>query len=282
MGGRHRRPAVIMDENLASTTLSGAINTAQTTIPLTSGNSFPVSGMYYITVTPVNTFPSMDNSEIMLVKSRTTNSLTVERAARRTIARSFPAGSLVYVSVYSERTLRVGDIIMTMNTEPAYGRLFLDGGQYQEEDYPLLAAHIKKNPALGRLGSGFIYLTDARQRFPLAKAAAGTGSTIGATGGEIDHKHGMSTYTGAGVGFGTGDVRAAIGATHDDAKRIGYAGVDAIMPAGGTRPNYKYSINSRDSQANEGNQWNHFTPVFGYTNSNNPPFIVVNFEVVAR
>ena len=271
-----------MDENLASTTLSSGINASQTTIPLTSANSFPISDMYYITVTPADTFPSMDNSEIMLVKSRTTNLLTVERAARRTVARAFPAGSLVYVSIYSERALRVGDIIMTMNAEPAYGRLFLDGGQYQEEDYPLLAAHIKKNPALGRLGSGFIYLTDARQRFPLAKAAAGTGSAVGEVGGEIDHKHGMSTYTGAGVGFGTGDVRAAIGATHGDAKRIGYAGIDPIMPAGGTRPNFKYSINSRDSQINEGSEWNHFTPVFGYTNSNNPPFIVVTFEVVAR
>lgn len=271
-----------MDENLASTTLSGSINTTQTTIPLTSGNSFPVSGMYYVTITPVNTFPSMDNSEIMLVKSRTTNSLAVERAARRTVARSFPAGSLVYVSIYAERALRIGDIIMTMNAEPAYGRLFLDGGRYQEEDYPLLAAHIKKNTALGSVSGGFINLIDARQRFPLSKAASGTGAVLGSIGGEIDHKHGMSTYTGAGVGFGTGDVRAAIGATHDDAKRIGYAALDATMPAGGTRPNYKYSINSRDSQENEGNRWNHFTPVFGYTNSNNPPFIVVNFEVVAR
>lgn len=271
-----------MNENLASTVLASNINTTQTSIPVKNANDFPVSGSYYATITPANTFPSTENSEIVLVRARANNIFTVERGARRTIEKSFQAGSLIYISIYGERTLKVGDIIMTMNNNPTYGRLFMDGGQYQEEDYPLLADHVRYNPALGSVVSGVITLKNMRQKFPLGKSTSGTGSTLGGSGGEIDHKHGMSTYTGAGVGFGTGDARAAIGATHGDAKRIGYAGIDPIMPAGGSRPNFKYSINSRDTQINEGSEWNHFTPVFGYTNSNNPPFIVVNFEVVAR
>lgn len=271
-----------MNENLASTVLTSGINTTQTTIAVKNANDFPISGYYYATITPANTFPSTENSEIVLIKARANNIFTVERGARRTTQKTFQAGALIYVSIYGERTLKVGDIIMTMNSTPAYGRLFMDGSRYQEEDYQLLADHIRYNPALGEVSGGFITLKNMRQKFPLGKSASGTGSVLGESGGEIDHKHGMSTYTGAGIGFGTGDVRAAIGATHDDAKRIGYAALDATMPAGGTRPNYKYSINSRDSQENEGNRWNHFTPVFGYTNSNNPPFIVVNFEVVAR
>ena len=127
-----------MNENLASTVLTSGINTAQTTIAVKNANDFPISGYYYATITPANTFPSTENSEIVLIKARANNIFTVERGARRTTAKSFQAGSLIYISVYGERTLKIGDIIMTMNNSPAYGRLFMDGGRYQEEDYQLL------------------------------------------------------------------------------------------------------------------------------------------------
>ena len=107
-----------MNENLASTVLTSNIDTTQTTIPVRSANNFPISGYYYVTITPANTFPSTENSEIVLVKARANNIFTVERGARRTIAKSFQAGALIYISVYGERTLKVGDIIMTMNNSP--------------------------------------------------------------------------------------------------------------------------------------------------------------------
>lgn len=41
-------------------------------------------------------------------------------------------------------------------------------------------------------GSTTFNLPDLRQRFPLGKAASGTGATLGSTGGAIDHTHSLS------------------------------------------------------------------------------------------
>lgn len=42
-------------------------------------------------------------------------------------------------------------------------------------------------------GSTTFNLPDLRQRFPLGKAASGTGATLGGTGGAIDHVHPLDT-----------------------------------------------------------------------------------------
>lgn len=44
-------------------------------------------------------------------------------------------------------------------------------------------------------GDGTFKLPDLRQRFPLGKAASGTGSTLGGTGGAIDHPHSGPSHT---------------------------------------------------------------------------------------
>lgn len=44
-------------------------------------------------------------------------------------------------------------------------------------------------------GSTTFNVPDLRQRFPLGKAAAGTGSTLGGTGGAIDHVHSVDPPT---------------------------------------------------------------------------------------
>lgn len=46
-------------------------------------------------------------------------------------------------------------------------------------------------------GSTTFNLPDTRQRFPLGLSTSGTGSTLGATGGAIDHTHGSPLTTGA-------------------------------------------------------------------------------------
>jgi hypothetical protein len=46
-----------------------------------------------------------------------------------------------------------------------------------------------------------ITLPDSRQRFPIGKAASGTGSTLGGTGGNIDHTHSVPAHH---HGMGTG------------------------------------------------------------------------------
>lgn len=44
-------------------------------------------------------------------------------------------------------------------------------------------------------GSLTFNLPDLRQRFPLGKAASGTGATLGASGGAIDHTHALGAHT---------------------------------------------------------------------------------------
>lgn len=51
-------------------------------------------------------------------------------------------------------------------------------------------------------GSTTFNVPDLRQRFPLGKAAAGTGSTLGGNGGQIDHVHGLGNPN-SGAAFDT-------------------------------------------------------------------------------
>jgi microcystin-dependent protein len=55
-------------------------------------------------------------------------------------------------------------------------------------------------------GSTTFNLPDLQQKFPLGKAAAGTGATLGEVGGAIDHVHSLGVTQGA-----TGYARATIG-----------------------------------------------------------------------
>jgi hypothetical protein len=63
-------------------------------------------------------------------------------------------------------------------------------------------------------------IPDFRGKFPLGKAATGTGATLGSTGGEIDHRHDMTGGTtgnqsaGIEVQAGTGTTVAAVPHTH--------------------------------------------------------------------
>ena len=66
------------------------------------------------------------------------------------------------------------------------GYLLCDGTSYATADYPDLFAII--GYTFGGAGASF-NVPDMRGRFPLGLAAAGTGSTLGGTGGAIDHTH---------------------------------------------------------------------------------------------
>lgn len=75
----------------------------------------------------------------------------------------------------------------TTNTAPA-GFLLCDGSQVNRLAYKRLFDVIGTTYGAGD-GSLTFNLPDFRQRFPLGKAASGTGATLGATGGNIDHTH---------------------------------------------------------------------------------------------
>lgn len=93
----------------------------------------------------------------------------------------------------------VGIVEFYTGTTAPTGYLMCDGAAVSRTTYSTLFAVCSTTYGSGD-GSTTFNLPDLRQRFPLTKAASGTGSTLGATGGQIDHVHTVdppSTTTGA-------------------------------------------------------------------------------------
>jgi len=79
--------------NNAETTLSSAVSTSATSIPVVDASVFPsITGSDYFLVTLVD---SGDNTEIVKVTAVSSNTLTVTRAREGTAARSFASGDKV-------------------------------------------------------------------------------------------------------------------------------------------------------------------------------------------
>jgi phage-related tail fiber protein len=74
--------------------------------------------------------------------------------------------------------------------------LLCDGSAISRATYQTLFNLVGTTYGAGD-GATTFNVPDLRQRFPLGKAAAGTGSTLGSTGGSIDHSHAISGATGA-------------------------------------------------------------------------------------
>lgn len=72
------------------------------------------------------------------------------------------------------------------------GFLACDGAAVSRGVYAALFAVIGITYGAGD-GVATFNLPDLRGRFPLGVATAGTGSTLGASGGAIDHTHGIGT-----------------------------------------------------------------------------------------
>lgn len=81
-------------------------------------------------------------------------------------------------------------------TSAPSGYLLCDGTAVSRITYAALFAVLGTTYGAGD-GSTTFNVPDLRQRFPLGKSAAGTGATLGGTGGAIDHAHGSPLTTGA-------------------------------------------------------------------------------------
>lgn len=73
------------------------------------------------------------------------------------------------------------------------GHLMCNGDAVSRTTYADLYAIIGTNYGTGD-GSSTFNLPDLRQRFPLGKAGSGTGSSLGQTGGSIDHTHSVPAH----------------------------------------------------------------------------------------
>lgn len=87
-----------------------------------------------------------------------------------------------------------GSITMFGAAAAPSGWLLCDGSAVSETTYSALFAVI--GHTFGDPGGGNFNVPNMRQRFPLGKAASGTGSTLGGTGGAIDHTHSIANWLG--------------------------------------------------------------------------------------
>ena len=92
-----------------------------------------------------------------------------------------------------------GDLKMTARATAATGWLLCDGAAVSRTTYADLFTAIGVLYGAGN-GSTTFNLPDLRQRFPMGKAASGTGSTLGATGGSnnavaVSHNHTQDAHS---------------------------------------------------------------------------------------
>lgn len=85
-------------------------------------------------------------------------------------------------------TVPSGVVWATAASAAPTGFLLCDGSAVSRTTYASLFSAIGTTYGVGD-GSTTFNIPDLRQRFPLGKAASGTGSTLGSTGGAIDHTH---------------------------------------------------------------------------------------------
>ena len=101
--------------NLAATLLSSSISSSTETITVDSASILP-SAKFYATITPANGLSNNTNSEIILVRSVSGNTLTVTRGQRGTTARAFDAGAILFNSTcFQDTPYDASEILTTQN-----------------------------------------------------------------------------------------------------------------------------------------------------------------------
>ncbi len=101
--------------NLSATLLSSSISSSTETITVDSASVLP-SAKFYATITPANGLSNNTNSEIILVRSVSGNTLTVTRGQRGTTARAFDAGAVLFNSTcFQDTPYDASEILTTQN-----------------------------------------------------------------------------------------------------------------------------------------------------------------------
>lgn len=195
------------------------------------------------------------------------------------------------------------------------GWLLCNGSPVSRTTYASLYAIIGTTYGVGD-GSTTFNVPDLRQKFPLGKAASGTGATLGASGGAIDHTHTNYAHyhsmTGAGTTLATGTTGSGHGHAHtlatasagDHAHTYNRPTASANTGSGGTSvwDNTVTSSNTNTTGAHthtitgsvggsDGTHTHNLTGSIGNvtgaksgdsdqaTSANNPPYLVVNYII---
>lgn len=87
----------------------------------------------------------------------------------------------------------IGSILAWTSNSIPFGYLLCDGSEISRTTYADLFAAIGTTFGVGD-GSTTFNLPDLRGRFPLGKSTSGTGSTLGQSGGSLDHTHSIPAH----------------------------------------------------------------------------------------
>lgn len=171
------------------------------------------------------------------------------------------------------------------DTAPA-GYLICDGSAISRADYAKLFSIVGTTYGVGN-GSTTFNLPDLRQRFPIGKAASGTGNSLGATGGAIDHKHTSAAHTHSVPahyhGMGSGSDLAVVDQITGWSAWGGRVTTTAVRGNTQQAAYTSSSITGRIGLVTGGVDGNaamtsgSTTPTD--TGTNNPPFLVVNYII---
>jgi microcystin-dependent protein len=182
------------------------------------------------------------------------------------------------------------------------GWLLCDGSAVSRTTYAALFAIISTTYGIGN-GSTTFNLPDLRQRFPLGKAASGTGSTLGGTGGNIDHTHTVPAHY-HGMGTGANLAISSSGAhqhfvVNPDSGSSATSASNYITDSANFVTDFSYTLRASATVASmgltsssshthtSGNFTGSIGLVTGGVNGNaamtsgtgNPPFVTVNFII---
>lgn len=121
----------------------------------------------------------------------TINSAAIVNHCDITISRNItfnPSTSVTLNQLFIDAVLPAGLVMEYGGTSAPAGFLMCDGAAVSRTTYSRLFTAINTTYGTGD-GSTTFNLPDTRQRFPLGLATSGTGSTLGGTGGSVDHLH---------------------------------------------------------------------------------------------
>lgn len=174
----------------------------------------------------------------------------------------------------------VGSIELYPSNMPPSGWLICDGSSVLRATYPALFTVI--GSLYGAVDSTHFSLPDFRQRFPLGKAASGTGNALAATGGSIDHTHTIShthqidppiTTTSSAGAHNHGGVTGGPSATQNNTALLNLTPVPSVTHT------HTISTDGAHTHTLDITAFTSGTESTPNSGSNNPPFLVVNFII---
>lgn len=105
-----------------------------------------------------------------------------------------------------------GGIMLYGGETAPVGWQLCDGTELDQAAYPELFSALGTAYNTGGETPGYFRVPDLRQKFPIGKAASGTGSSLGESGGQIDHAHSVPAHYHA-LGAGA-DLSISSSGTH--------------------------------------------------------------------